>query len=65
MDEAVVEACVRESLADPVEVQRILERVLRLRDPQGVYDTGGCIDASREFPRCVCPGTADLVLPVL
>ncbi len=65
MDEAVVEARVHESLADPVKVQRILDRMLRLRDPQGVYDAGGCIDASREFQRCVCPGTADLVLPVL
>jgi len=54
---------VRESLEDPTAVQRILDRMLRLRDPQGVYGAGGCIDASREFPRFVCPGTADIVLP--
>jgi len=63
MDEAMVDACVRESLEDPIKVQSILDRMLRLRDPQGVYGTGGCIDASREFPRRVCPGTTDIVLP--
>lgn len=65
MDETVVDACSRATLADPMKVRRILDRMLRLRDPQGVYGAGGCIDASREFPRCVCPGTADIVLPDL
>ena len=65
MDETVVDACVRKTLDNPVEVQRVLERMLRLRDPQGVYGAGGCIDATREFPRRVCPGTADIVLPCI
>ena len=37
--------------------------MLRLRDPKGVYQEGGCIDTSREYPRCVHPGTADIRLP--
>lgn len=65
MDETVVEARVRKTLEDPMELQRVLERMLRLRDPQGVYGAGGCIDATREFPRWVCPGTADIVLPCI
>jgi hypothetical protein len=48
---------------DPVELNRILDLMMRLRDPSGVYADGGCIDTSREYPRCVCPGTSDIILP--
>jgi hypothetical protein len=63
IDESIVEARVQQSMQDPAEVERIMQIMLRLRDPQGVYADGGCIDTSREYPRCICPGTADLVLP--
>ncbi|HXU93700.1 MAG TPA: hypothetical protein VFP33_08605 [Gallionella sp.] len=63
MDESVVEERVRATLGSPAEVERILARMMRLRDPQGVYADGGCIDTSREYARWICPGTADLVLP--
>ncbi|MBU6491840.1 MAG: hypothetical protein KGK15_14405 [Burkholderiales bacterium] len=63
MDESVVEARMRETLADPDEVERVLQQVFRLRDPQGVYAEGGCIDSSRECPRRLCPATSDIVLP--
>jgi hypothetical protein len=63
IDEAVVEQHVHRSMADPVELDRILARMVRLRDPKGVYGEGGCIDASREHPRRLCPGTSDLVVP--
>lgn len=63
MDEGVVAERVRQSLADPGEIETILAQMLRYREPQGVYGHGGCIDTSREYPRWVCPGTADLVLP--
>ena len=63
IDETVVEALVRTSMNDPAEVERILKTMLRLREPKGVYVDGGCIDTSREYPRWVCPGTSDLVLP--
>lgn len=62
IDETKVETLVRASMNDPAEVGRILETMLRLREPKGVY-AGGCIDTSRECPRWVCPGTSDLVLP--
>src|SRR5690606_41337251 len=65
IDESVVEARVAETLADPERTSRILERMMRLRDPGGVYAEGGCIDASREALRCLLPGTWDLGLPSL
>ncbi|MEG0822138.1 MAG: hypothetical protein RR412_10540, partial [Burkholderiaceae bacterium] len=63
MDEDRVEACVQESLAHPAETRRILERMIRLRDGRGIYADGGCIDATRECARPVCPETADIRLP--
>src|SRR5512146_623866 len=63
MDETAVEERVHAAMSDPVEVGRILERMVRLRDPQGGYADGGCSDASREYPRWVCPGTSDIILP--
>lgn len=63
INENIVEAGVKASSADPAEMARILELMLRMREPKGVYQSGGCIDTSREYPRWVCPGTADMVLP--
>jgi len=63
MDEAEVEARVEASLADPAECARIMSRMMRWRDPQGVYAEGGCIDTSREYARAICPRMAELVLP--
>jgi hypothetical protein len=60
MNEEIVESCVKQSLADPVKYQMIIDRMMRYRDPQGIYKDGGCIDASRESPRYVCPSTSDL-----
>ena len=63
MDERIVERRVAETLRDPAAVGRILARMVRLRDPRGVYAEGGCIDNTREYPRQVRPGTADITLP--
>lgn len=63
IDETIVDAQVHATLGEPEKVARILQQMLRLRDPQGTYADGGCIDASREFPRWVCPDTTDIVLP--
>ena len=62
MDEAVVDEQVRATMSDPAAVERILDRMMRLRDPQDICADGGCIDASREYSRWVCPGTSELVL---
>jgi hypothetical protein len=64
IDEAKVAQLVERTLQNPTEVARILKRMERFREPRGVYtEVGGCLDATREFARWVCPGTTDLVLP--
>jgi len=63
VNEAIVEARVAETLADPLLTADVMRQMARLRDPKGVYDQGGCIDTTREAPRRVCPGTTDIVLP--
>lgn len=63
MDEAMVASQVRKTLNDPEKMAHVLQQMLRLRDPQGVYADGGCIDASREYPRRICPSTAEIGLP--
>ena len=63
MNDAAAESPVPITLADPVAVRRILDLMVRLREPRGVYLNGGCIDATREYPRAVRPGTAAIVLP--
>ena len=51
IDETVVETHVALTRVDPVKRQRVVKRMSRYRDPMGVYGDGGCMDASREFPR--------------
>jgi len=63
IDERIVDARTAATLADPAATARILERMLRIRDPQGVYDRGGCIDATREGPRSVHPDSVEVTLP--
>lgn len=63
MDEAVVERLVKQSRQDPARARDITQRMLRLRDPKGVYADGGCLDTTRESPRWVRPGTTNIVLP--
>ena len=63
MDEELVEQLVDKTMTQPAEVERITQRMFRLRDPKGVYAQGGCMDTSRESPRWVRPETTDIVLP--
>ena len=63
MDETVVERLVAQTQADPQARARVLERMLRMRDPKGVYAEGGCIDTTREYPKSVSREHCDLVLP--
>jgi Protein-glutamine gamma-glutamyltransferase len=63
MDEAVVEARVAQTLHDPAQTRAIIDRMMRLRDPRGVYADGGCIDATREYPRWFSQAGGNLQLP--
>lgn len=59
----IVDARVAESLADENETRNILQRMLRWRDPGGVYQDGGCIDTTRECARFVRPAHSDIQFP--
>jgi hypothetical protein len=63
MDETVVERLVAQTQANPEARVRVLERMLRMRDPKGVYAQGGCIDTTREYPKNVSREHCELVLP--
>ena len=65
MDESVVARHVANTLADPQATQLVLEKMLRMRDPKGVYAQGGCIDTTREYPRGVSRQHCELVLPAI
>ncbi|HEX7643887.1 MAG TPA: hypothetical protein VF472_16915 [Burkholderiaceae bacterium] len=61
IDEFIVDSAVHASLADLDAREDILRHMQRMRDPAGIHAHGGCLDASREFPKRVCPGTSDML----
>jgi len=63
IDEAIVEACVEQTLADPVKTQRVLAIMMRMRDPDDIFASGGCIDFQRTSVRNICQGTANISFP--
>ena len=63
IDESVVEQRLQALATDPAQTAQILRQMLRLRSPHDASDPGGYLDASRESPRHVWPGSADLALP--
>lgn len=63
MDESIVRQRMAQTRQQPDALRQILARMMLWRAPKGVYNQGGCIDTTREGPRWICPGTADLVLP--
>jgi len=64
INENIVEERVRNAMQNPAEVENILQIMLCYREPQGVYVKGGCIDATREYPRYVRPETTDMVISI-
>jgi len=62
MDESLVSEMVRISKSHPLKKASILNQMLRYREASGIYFQGGCIDASRESPRLIRPGTCNMVL---
>jgi hypothetical protein len=63
MDETVVETLVAQTQAQPEARAQVLDRMLRMRDPKGVYAEGGCLDTTREYPKSVSHEDCELVLP--
>jgi len=65
LDEAKVEACVHDTMLQPDKVKLILQQMMRIRDPKDVYAEGGCLDATREYPKQIYPSDLELILPKL
>ncbi len=65
IDEAHVDVLCAQTRQNPARHRAVLDAMLRLRDPSGVYADGGCIDRTREVPRSVAPGSCELVIPAL
>jgi hypothetical protein len=63
MDEEIVNKKVTAALSDPVKTAEILDLMTRYRDPTGVYENGGCIDTTREYPRSILMDCCEVVLP--
>lgn len=62
IDEELADALLAKGLVDPADTESILLEMLRHQAPLGTF-AGGCVEATREYPRQICRGTADLVLP--
>jgi hypothetical protein len=60
MNEDIVQELVLKTLSDPEEHDRIVKRMMRYRDPSGVYAEGGCIDITRDSLRWVHPETTNI-----
>ena len=64
IDEERIKPLIAATLANPVELARVMARMTRWREPRGVYtEAGGCMDTTREFARWVRPGTSDMLIP--
>ena len=63
IDEAVIDACVADTLRNPSKLKSVAERMMKMRDPKGVYAAGGCLDSTREFPKQIYPDHCELKLP--
>lgn len=64
IDEQRIEPLIEATLANPVELARVMALMTRWREPRGVYtEAGGCMDTTREFARWVRPGSTDMSIP--
>ncbi len=51
MNEEIVAQQVAQTRQDPVKLSEVMKQMMAYRDPLGVYEGGGCIDSTREFPK--------------
>jgi hypothetical protein len=55
INEDLVKEFVEQTLSSQIKLQHCMDLMMRYRDPQGVYEDGGCIDLTRDTFRRVCP----------
>jgi hypothetical protein len=65
IDEVRVAQCCAATREHTAQLAAAMERMMRMRDPQGVHAHGGCLDATREHLRCALPSSQAFVLPTL
>ena len=63
IDEDAIAACVADTVRNPSKLKSVAGRMMRMRDPKGVYADGGCLDSTREFPKQIFPDHCELQLP--
>lgn len=51
INEELVATLQLQTRSNPIEMQKVLAKMMAYRDPGGVYANGGCIDSTREIPR--------------
>lgn len=62
MNEKLVQERMAITKQDPVEHARVLSVMRKIQDGPGIYSTGGCVDATREYTRWVRPESCDIQL---
>ena len=62
IDEYIVQRKMRETLADPDQLNAVLATMMKYRDPAGIYADGGCIDMTRDSLRWILPETSKIAL---
>jgi Protein-glutamine gamma-glutamyltransferase len=60
INEDYVKELVYKTLSSELELQKILNVMMRYRDPQGVFGEGGCIDKTRDTFRWVYPQSSNI-----
>ena len=55
INEDLVKKLLDQTLSSDEQVQNVLNVMMKYRDPQGVYEGGGCIDLTRDTFKRVCP----------
>ena len=56
INEDLVKELVEQTLSSHVKLQSCIDMMMKYRDPQGVYEDGGCIDLTRDTFKGVYPG---------
>jgi hypothetical protein len=59
-NEDLVKELVDETLRWEEQVQNVIDVMMRYRDPQGIYEDGGCIDLTRDTFKRVCPESGSI-----
>jgi len=60
INEGLVKELVEETLSSDIQSQHVIDVMMKYRDPQGVYEDGGCIDITRDTFRWVHPDSTNI-----